>query len=565
MTIYKTIDGKLFKKMIINGALNLNKNSQAINDLNVFPVRDGDTGNNMKMTMLEGIKKLENIDDSSIIKVTQVLSDALLINSKGNSGVILSQFFCGIYEQIKIFQKNNINISDFIQSLARGYQKAYNAVIEPVEGTILTVFRESIESVRKEKDKWQSINEVVENLIKYAEISLKKTPDLLSVLKKANVVDSGGAGYILILNGMLSFLNDTEIQEYTDNNINNFFLNPQAKEYHYDLEISKLNYIYCTEFIIKLQSPDFFDVKLQKKYFMKQGDSLIFLKNNDLLKIHIHTNDPGIVLTSLLKYGTLIKCKIDDMKEQIDSVIEKKKKNNDFNINTQSKDYAVIAISFNKELQDIFKDLKVDYIIEYIPDNDYFLIQQLRKILTNINVKNILIFPNYKKTSILLQNMNLVKDFTSLNIEFLQIENIAQCYSALLFLDEKLSLKENLKRIEENMKKIKIGEIIFNNNISIQSSQNISLKKENKKSFLAIWKQKQIAYHQDLVKLVKKLLVKMIKSKNIFLTFFYNKNLVKNKDLLEIDSFLEQKYSFIEIEKIENNDDSLSPCIFLLE
>lgn len=204
----KTIDGILFKKMFINGTINLKNKHQEINNLNVFPIPDGDTGTNMQMTMMEGVEKIKKIKNSSIIIVTKILSDALLFGSKGNSGVILSQFFSGFHDQIYKLQKKNINISEFIDSLANGYKKAYNSVLKPVEGTILTVIRESIEKTLKIKKKLKTIKGTLQKLFQYAQISLEKTPKLLPILEKSNVVDSGGAGFVSFLEGMLLYVDN---------------------------------------------------------------------------------------------------------------------------------------------------------------------------------------------------------------------------------------------------------------------------------------------------------------------------------------------------------------------
>ncbi|WP_334330953.1 DAK2 domain-containing protein [Candidatus Phytoplasma prunorum] len=317
----KKINADLFKKMITNGAINLKNNYKKIDNLNVFPVPDRDTGNNMKMTMMEGIKEINKIKSNSIIKIAEVLSKALLIGAKGNSGVILSQFFDGIYIKLKEINKNTINISDFMQTLICGYKKAYQAVLEPTEGTILTVIRESVENMKEKEYKDKDIKELMQKIIKNSEISLEKTPQLLPILKKAKVVDSGGAGFIEILKGMLMFLQGNKLKydnKDKEEETNNF-------EFIHNLNIEELKYIYCSEYIINLKNNNEINKEKIKKSLYNKGDSIVLIINENILKLHIHTNNPDIILNYLLNYGELNKIKIDNMKQQCQKIIKTKK------------------------------------------------------------------------------------------------------------------------------------------------------------------------------------------------------------------------------------------------
>ncbi|MDV3166985.1 MAG: DAK2 domain-containing protein [Vigna little leaf phytoplasma] len=546
MTEYKIIDGQLLKKMIINGTLNLKKNYQQINSLNVFPVPDGDTGTNMKITMMEGIQNLKKINDKSILTVTKILNDDLLLSSKGNSGIILSQFFSGIHDHINVLQKKQININEFIQSLENGYKKAYKAVIKPVEGTILTVLRESIEKIKKNQDIFGNVKEVIENLLKYARISLEKTPMLLSVLKKSKVVDSGGAGFISILEGMLLYLNNIELKE---ENIINHNFSSTNNIINRNVANNNIKYHYCTEFIIKLNKPFDFDTEKATQKIKQKGDSLIFLKDKNLLKIHIHTNEPGYVLTYLLSHGCLLKSKIDNMQEQCKNQKIIKTNNPIPNNVSLSKDYILIAFVSGEEVQNIFKDLKVDYTID-LHKHKYYE-QILKDIFAKISLPNVIILPNNIQ---MIPNIQKIIDlFSDINIYIIPSANIAQSYSALLVFDENLNIKKNLTNMKKNIQKNQISEITYTKNI-----------KTKKNNFLAILKGKFIFHGKDLIFLIQNVLTKMIKNKNKFLTIFYHKKPLFEKQLIKIENFLENKYPHLEIEKIENNN-NLSPYIFSLE
>ncbi|MBP3059500.1 DAK2 domain-containing protein [Texas Phoenix palm phytoplasma] len=546
----KIIDGNLFKQMIINGTLHLKNNHEIINNLNVFPVPDGDTGTNMQMTMMEGVKKLSLTNDCSIIEVAKILNDALLIGSKGNSGVILSQFFSGIYEQIKIFKKKEINIEEFIQSLVSGYKKAYDSILEPVEGTILTVLRESIEKVKEKKRDIHSIKKLIQELIKYSKISLNNTPYLLDVLKQSNVVDSGGAGFISFLEGISMYLNNIPIKEIKKERLSDIFSETEIS--HNNLKETEIKYNYCTEMVIKLFPNIKFNKEEKEKEFSSKGDSLILIKKDELIKIHIHTNHPEFILNNLSFYGELVKCKIDNMKEQNKNIVNsnnQKKANKD--------EYVIISVFSGKEVQSIFKELKVDYLINNKKEDSFF--EDLRNILSNLEReknKNIIILPNNKQ--MLFKTIQLTKKYSELKIHIIKTENIAQGYSALLAFDENLSLKENLTNMKVNIQKNKIGEITYANKINTEKYN------KEKDNFLALLQGKVVDYHKDLIFLAKKLLKQIITSKNNFLTIFYHKKPIFEKQLSQLEFFVEKQYPHLEIEKIKN-DNHLSPYILILE
>ncbi|KOR75679.1 hypothetical protein CPX_001237 [Candidatus Phytoplasma pruni] len=565
MIDHKIIDGILFKKMVINGAINLKNNYQKINNLNVFPVPDGDTGTNMQMTMVEGIEKLKLVDDPSIVKMSKVLSDALLISSKGNSGVILSQFFSGISEQINVFQKDTIDISQFIDSFVNGYKKAYEAVMEPVEGTILTVLRESIQATHKKKS-FKVLKDVLKYMIKHAKISLNKTTDLLPVLKKFNVVDSGGVGFVCILEGMLKILENDELMLETDDSFNegaHFFDNIEH------VVEENLKYMYCTEYIVQLRPESGFILETKRKELLEIGDSLILLKNNNLVKIHIHTNMPGDVLTNLLQYGTLKRCKVDNMKEQNENVV--KQKNSD---NASQLSYSLISVVSNKEIKNIFSDMNVNYIIDKsYKSNKIVSSEEFSKIFKQLKPSHVIVLTNGKENKLAAQKA--LKAYPDLKVNLVETQNIAESYSALLSFDETASLKDNLANMQQNIKENKIGEVVHlkksnrfpTDSLNINEEHFVEILeslKNNKDNYLAILEEKILYNHLDLNTLTQYLLEKMVNSDNKFLTIFYDYKKVSQEHLDQIEGFLTDKYPFLEVEKIEN-DDTMRPYMFILE
>ncbi|WP_341266729.1 DAK2 domain-containing protein [Candidatus Phytoplasma fraxini] len=547
MKEYKIIDGFLFKQMIINGTFNLKKNHQEINNLNVFPVPDGDTGTNMYLTMMEGVRKLQNINETSIVKVTKILSDALLMGSKGNSGVILSQFFSGIHEYIYNLKKKNINSNEFIDSMVSGYKKAYASVIEPVEGTILTVFRESIEATFKQKDKIKTIKEVIQTIIKNAKISLSRTPMLLSVLKQSKVVDSGGKGFIFIVEGMLLYLENIWLKD--DDIINTSYL----QEKHHINKNTELKYIYCTEFIFKLNQNNQFDIDEYKKTMNSHGDSLILFTDNNLLKIHIHTNFPDNILKEFLPLGTLVKSKIDNMQKQKKDFIASNQVSN----NKKLIQYSLVTFvnGFGEDIEITFKELHSDIVINL--QKKKYSSNDLQSIFNKIKAEIIIVFPNEHEIISMIEKIRQLQPH--LNIQIMPTRSVVEIYNALLVFQHDLSLEENLNNIHMNMQKIKISKIIDSKYLN-----NIKKEKLDLDGFASLFQENIIENHKDLFFLAKNLLTKMINKKNIFLTIFYYKKDIFKKNLKKIESFLAKKFPDLEIEKIEI-DNNIYPYIFSLE
>ncbi|MDO8060385.1 DAK2 domain-containing protein [Candidatus Phytoplasma australasiaticum] len=545
----QTIDGLLFKEMVINGTINLKKNCQKINNLNVFPVPDGDTGTNMYMTMAEGIRHIYYLNENSITEVSRVLANALIMSSKGNSGVILSQFFSGLSNKLIQLKKSFVNIEEFIQSLISGYQQAYDSIFSPVEGTILTVLRDSLEAINDQKF-FNNIEELLKQIIKYAKKSLEKTPELLPILKESNVVDSGAAGLIYFFEGMLLCCQGSKLslKEFDKD----FLLSKEILEDfdHYkateisDISSSKIPYCYCTEFVVQLYQSNELSLSKLRKQFIKFGNSLIVILNEKLLKIHIHTNKPGLVLTNLLKYGFLIKSKIDNIKEQ--NKIFLQEQNFSYDNSILKKNYVLIATTPNATINEIFrKDFKVDYLIiieqrEIIWD---FFWTNFNKILNKLEISDVILFPNNPE---ILANSDLIKNFNNFNISIMNTSNIAQGYNALVAFDETLSYSENISHMNDNIKNNLVGKILFNPNVNLL--ENFS------SDFEAFLDSTFFKKNNNLEILIIELLQKMITKTTQLITIFYDQQLEKHDSLIGLEKFLFNNYNDLEINKIKNND-----------
>ncbi|CCP88012.1 DAK2 domain-containing protein [Candidatus Phytoplasma solani] len=557
--IITNIDGILFKNMIINGAINLQNNYHKIDNLNVFPVPDRDTGTNMKITMMSGVASIKDLQSNSIVEVSQVLSKALLMGAKGNSGVILSQFFAGMADNFIKLQKSSINLEEFIQSLQSGYQKAYRSIIKPTEGTILTVFRESVNKTIQQKDEFRSVVDVVESFLTNAQATLAQTTNLLPVLKKAGVVDSGGAGFVEILKGVLYFLKEDQMIEMQD-----LSLQTQAAAYHiHNLGQVNIKYIYCTEYVFKLKNIQNLDLDKLKSYLLTKGDSLVLAQDQEILKIHIHTNKPGAILEKLLENGDLQVSKIDNMKEQHQKIINENQVADDKTIVSQvmtskKNQYSLIVFAQDAKIKKLLVDFKIDHII----NPSYFVKEELLQLIAKIDALHIIILPN---------NLEIFNDLTKSiipanpeqKIIILPTKNIAQTYSALLSFDQSLDWNQNQEIIEKNIKNIQTGEIIATNPSTKNQSQNIAID-ITKQSYLSICEGKIIATKPNKYEAISALLKKMIKPYQSFLTIFYNASLADTDELAKIEQYLEKNYDHLELEIIENAHGS-APYIVSLE
>lgn len=531
----KEINGLLFKKIVTNGAIKLKNHFKEIDHLNVFPVPDGDTGTNMQMTMMSGVKEIKISNSESIVEISKALSRGLLMGARGNSGVILSQFFRGIYSGLSKLEKNFATVSEFIDALVSGYQMAYRAVMEPVEGTILTVVRESAERVLRDKEKFNSIKDVLECYLTQANITLEKTPELLPVLKEAGVVDSGGAGLIKIVEGMILALEDKILNE--NEKIE------ESSDYHgaHNLGEVEITYGYCTEFIIKLRDHEKFNQSDLRDPLTKLGDSLVFVQDEDLLKVHIHTDEPGIAITLGQKYGDLQTLKADNMRLQNQEILSKKDEPT-----KELKDYAILSVCSGEGIKQIFKDLGVDNVIDggqsMNPSTEDF-IKSIEKVFAN----NIIIFPNNK--NIIMSAKQTQELLPEKNIHVVETKSISQGYAAMIAFDPTMKINENLDVMNEVIENMSYGSIT--SSIRDTNLDGLEIKKDD---YISLLNGKIISSNSDLTETGKVLLKKMIKPDSEILTIFVGNN--TNKKTLEtFKTYVRTFNSDVEIESIDGKQD----------
>ena len=423
----RRIDGEMFEKFIIGGGNKLKENIDEINDLNVFPIPDGDTGDNMYRTLNGGIKEMVNMKNTSLCDKASALARGMLLNARGNSGVILSQIFSGIASGLEGLEASSLY--EMGEAFIKGVKTAYKAVITPVEGTILTVARESIEETINFITEDMTLGEFAEMFMDRMEKSLENTPELLDVLKEAGVIDSGGAGLFRIAEGVTDVINgkELEIDLSIDNNQKEIDLNKFTKD-------SVLEFGYCTEFLLRLMTKkcdvERFDPQIIIDYLNTIGDSIVAFKDDSIVKVHVHTMTPSKALEFCQQFGEFLTVKIENMTIQHNEVEEKKavlpkaKK-------ARSK-YATIVVTTGAGIIEVFKELGATYIIDggqgKNPSINDFL-----SAFDEVNSDNIYVFPN---NSNIIMAARQAKDlYKNSNIYVIPSKNIGEAYASLAMLD----------------------------------------------------------------------------------------------------------------------------------
>lgn len=432
--ILKKLNGEQFKELLKNGALNLKANYEEVDSLNVFPVPDGDTGTNMLRTIQGGVTALNGFEVKDLGETGKVVSKGMLMSARGNSGVILSQIFRGICKGLE--GKKEVDAVQLAAAYKVGVKQAYGAVVTPVEGTILTVFREATEVAAKKITKDSTINEFFEEHLKQAAKTLKKTKEILPVLKEAGVIDSGGAGYVYIVKGMVKFLDGEKIEaELTKEEASA----AQAAEIDFNAfsRDDVLQFGYCTEFILRLQSSkvdvDNFDVETIISDLNEEdigGDSIVALKDDDVVKVHVHTKEPGIVLHKMRKYGEFLTIKCENMALQHNENMSEEER--EAQTKREHKKYAIVAVAQGKGIIEQFKALGVDVVVSgnqtMNPSTEDFI-----KAFKSLDAENIIVFPNNK--NIIMAAKQASQLYKGAKVKVIHSTSIPQCYSALTMLD----------------------------------------------------------------------------------------------------------------------------------
>lgn len=442
------LDANTLREMVNAGAALLEKNREAVNALNVFPVPDGDTGTNMSMTMLSAVKEINNKDTTAVGELAEALSKGALRGARGNSGVILSQLYRGFSKALA--DRERISPADFAAALRAGADTAYKAVMKPKEGTILTVARviadDAVKQAQMEPDSFSALMRVI---LTSGESILKRTQEMLPALTQAGVVDAGGRGLLLIYTGYAAVINGEQLDDLVVDMSGDSAEDKSFIDDHEALE--DITFAYCTEFFIQQLKPGTTDADVAslRRKLSRIGDSMVVVSDSDLIKVHLHTNDPGKALQYALMLGELNGLKIDNMVQQRRDLDAQKPKD--------LKDNGIVAVSQGDGFDDIFKDLGVDAIVRGGQTMNPS-IDDLKKAVDSVNAKCIFILPNNGNITLAAQQ---VAEMTEGKVIVLPTKNVAMGIAAVVAFQPEESPEENAKRMDEAAQKVRTGMITY--------------------------------------------------------------------------------------------------------
>ena len=535
----RTIDGLTLRQMLVSAANNLYNHYPEIDALNVFPVPDGDTGMNMNLTLASGAKEIANKNDDDVYLIASSFSKGLLMGARGNSGVITSQIFRGFSDSLK--GKEGITSKDLAEAFENGCKVAYKAVMRPVEGTILTVIRESSSALVGyiNETNEASLEKAMDYMLEQAQASLDRTPELLPVLKEVGVVDSGGAGLCTILFGMNEALKGHFIEKSKVEAMSEGPDKSSLASFKEDDEFG-----YCTEFIMRL-GPDStkkpFNETRFKNWLLAQGNSLVVVRDDDIVKVHVHVLTPGRVLTYAQDFGEFVKLKIENMTEQHTELVNKpeepRKKEEK---KAPSKDFGMVAISAGKGIDQLFLDLGVDKIVSGGQTMNPS-IEDIVKAIRETDAKSVFVFPNNSNIVMAaLQASDVLAD--EIKVHVIATKTIPQGIVAASSFTPDLSDKENIKNMKDAIKHVKSGSVTYA--IKDTTIDGVAVTKDY---FMGISDKKIIACEKKPLTALYKLLNNMVKSDSYLITVLVGQD-VKDEDIETITTKLTKKYPDAELD-----------------
>ncbi|MCF0130581.1 MAG: DAK2 domain-containing protein [Pseudobutyrivibrio sp.] len=531
----KTINASLLSKMFLAGAKNLESKKEWINELNVFPVPDGDTGTNMTMTIMSAANAVAELDNPDMKTLSKAISSGSLRGARGNSGVILSQLLRGFAKTIAPYEEISVDV--LCEAFQKAVETAYKAVMKPKEGTILTVARGASDKALEMAETTDDIIEFARACIDEAEAVLAKTPDMLPVLKQAGVVDSGGQGLVEFLKGGFDVLMGKEV--------NYEVVAPSAKK-TVDVNTSdeEIKFGYCTEFFIKLEKPmKDSEVKKYKAYLESIGDSIVVVADDDIVKTHVHTNDPGNALQEALKHGQLSSIKIDNMREEHQEKLikesEKQEALKETVASEPEKEMGFVAVATGDGLCSIFKELGVDYMIEggqtMNPSIDDILCA-----CEKVNAKTVFVLPNNK--NIILAANQAAEISENKNIVVIPTKKIPQGITALISFDPDASVEDNTENMISEISNVKTGEVTY----AVRDTM-IDDKEIKKDDFMGMGDSGLLSVNADINVAFEEMVDAMIDEDSAVLSIYYGEG-ADEASATALGNKISEKYSDIEVE-----------------
>lgn len=541
--VIRTIDAKTLKKMFLAGAASIEAKKEYINELNVFPVPDGDTGTNMTLTIMSAVKEVNTLTNPSIEELAKAISSGSLRGARGNSGVILSQLFRGFTKEIKDF--NEINVTIMTNAFQKAVETAYRAVMKPKEGTILTVARGGAERAAQLVSETDDLVYFGREIIAHMEIVLEQTPELLPVLKEAGVVDSGGQGLLEIIKGAYDALLGKEVSL-----ANTTVKESQSTGINIErVAMENIKFGYCTEFIIMVEKEYNMDKeRLFKAYLDSIGDSIVVVSDDDIVKVHVHTNDPGLAIQRALTYGSLTSMKIDNMREEHNEkvikdaqkvALEQKQDAKKATKHKPRKKAGFIAVSLGEGLGEILTGLGVDYLIEggqtMNPSTEDML-----NAINEVNADTIFILPN--NSNIILAAEQAKQLTEDKKIIVIPSKTVPQGITAVINYVYDKSPEENASRMIEEMQKVKSGQVTY----AIRDT-NLDGKEIKQGNILGIGDKSILAVGTDIHDTTLELIQCLSEEDSELISLYYGEE-VKEEEALELADVVMAAYPNLDVE-----------------
>ena len=533
----KTIDASMLSKMFLAGAASIEAKKEFINELNVFPVPDGDTGTNMSLTIMAAAKEVAALDKPNMETLAKAISSGSLRGARGNSGVILSQLFRGFTKAIK--ETNEIDVLTLARACEKAKETAYKAVMKPKEGTILTVARGIADKALELAETTEDLEEFIPQIIEHAEYVLSTTPDLLPVLKEAGVVDSGGQGLLEVIKGAYDAFLGKEVdysQIEVSASVNTTKISAETN--------AEIKFGYCTEFIIMTEK-EFTDKDERefKTYLESIGDSIVCVADDEIVKIHVHTNDPGLAIQKALTYGQLTRMKIDNMREEHEEKLireaEKLAAQQKEEVKVEEKDFGFIAVSIGEGLNEIFTELGVDYTIEggqtMNPSTEDML-----QAIDQVHAKNIFIFPNNKNITLAAnQAKSLVEDK---NVIVIPTKTVPQGITAIINFIPDMSAEENEAVMLEEIERVKTGQVTY----AVRDTR-IDDKEIHKDDIMGIGDSGILSVGTEIADTTKAMLAELIDEDSELVSVYYGAD-VSEEDAMQLTEEIEALYPNVDID-----------------
>ncbi|NCU16241.1 DAK2 domain-containing protein [Pallidibacillus pasinlerensis] len=536
------IDGNRFAEMIFHGANNLSRNAEYVDSLNVFPVPDGDTGTNMNLSIQSGAKEVRRNIQPHVGNVGKALSKGLLMGARGNSGVILSQLFRGFAKSIE--DKEVLYVEDFVQALDAGVKTAYKAVMKPVEGTILTVAKDAAKKAVEIGSKTKDLTELMEEVVKEAKASLQRTPDLLPVLKEVGVVDSGGQGLVFVFEGFLANLKGVQLDEIEAPEVS---MEQLVKHEHHKsvqsfMDTEDIKFGYCTEFMVKFQEDKLKENPFSEDEFRNAlseiGDSLLVIADDEVVKVHVHTEQPGNALNYGQRFGELINLKIENMRMQHSNILEADKQASAPAPAKKRSEYGIITVAIGRGISELFKSIGAQVVIEggqtMNPSTE-----DIVKAIEEVNADKVFVLPNNKNIILAAEQ---ARDLVEQEVVVIPSRTVPQGLSALLAFNPSSDLKQNEEAMLEALSNVKTGQVTY----AIRDT-NIDGLTINKGDFMGIKEGDIVVSNTDLLSTTKELLNQLLDDESEILTIIKGEE-TTDEQVEEVVSYVEEHFEDVEVE-----------------